>query len=359
VALPKGPERSQADSQGGFGRSLSDSSSNSYEVMGPGRVRLNGRAAIVNHLLSPLLHNGAWTIPEAATVFLSPPISCVRTVLRPVGDACVSFTRNDGLALASHVALSLVIALFPFLICVVALASFLGAGRISHHIIHILFDFWPDGVARPLAVEANKVLISRHSLLTLGIVVTVVVASNGVESLSLALGRAYGIERSRPWWLRRLIGVAFVLIGASALVASAVLIVLWPSIWRTTTSYLADLKGLPVTHDSIRYILASMVLVAGLVTTHLCLPDSRPHLRDVVPGAAVTLILWLSSAALFGEILARTVHLKSTYGSLSGILTALIFLQLSAAIFIFGAELNASLRRGRQNRPTTHLPVPA
>ena len=38
-------------------------------------------------------------------------------------------------------------------------------------------------------------------------------------------------------------------------------------------------------------------------------------------------------------------HLKSTYAGLAGILTALIFLQISAAIFIFGAEVNAALRQ--------------
>jgi membrane protein len=58
---------------------------------------------------------------------------------------------------------SLVIALFPFLICVAALAAFLGAGRISTHIVHLLFDFWPEGVAGPLAREADKVLIPRRT----------------------------------------------------------------------------------------------------------------------------------------------------------------------------------------------------
>ena len=42
-------------------------------------------------------------------------------------------------------------------------------------------------------------------------------------------------------------------------------------------------------------------------------------------------------------------HLKSTYAGLAGILTALIFLQLSAAIFIFGAEVNAALLRQTQS----------
>jgi membrane protein len=268
-----------------------------------------------------------------------------RSVLAAVADAGRSFARNDGLAMASHVALSLVIALFPFLICVAALAAFLGAGRISTHIVHLLFDFWPEGVAGPLAREADKVLIPRRNVLTISIVLTLLVATNGVESLRVALCRAYGVRRFRPWWQARLIGVAFILIGAGALVASSVLVVLWPSIWRATVTSMPDLRGLGLTYDVVRYALASVVLVLGLVAAHLWLPDSRPRSWDVAPGIAATLVLWLAGASLYGEFLAKMTHLKSTYAGLAGILTALIFLQISAAIFIFGAEVNAALRQ--------------
>jgi membrane protein len=268
-----------------------------------------------------------------------------RSILMAIADAGARFSRNDGLAMASHVALSLVIALFPFLICVAALAALLGAGRISTHIIHLLFDFWPEGVAGPLAREADKVLIPRRNVLTISIVLTLLVATNGVESLRIALCRAYGIERFRPWWQARLIGVGFVLIGAGALVASAVLVVLWPSFWRAALLSMPDLKALGLTYDVVRYGLASIVLVAGLVATHLWLPDARPRAWNVLPGIAATLILWLLGASFYGEFLANMTHLKATYAGLAGILTALIFLQISAAIFIFGAELNAALRR--------------
>jgi len=270
-----------------------------------------------------------------------------RSILAAIADAGMSFARNDGLAMASHVALSLVIALFPFLICVAALAAFLGAGRISTHIVHLLFDFWPEGVAGPLAREADKVLIPRKNVLTISILLTLLVATNGVESLRVALSRAYGAKRVRPWWQARLIGIAFIAIGAGALVASSVLVVLWPSFWRAAVSSMPDLKALGLTYDVVRYALASIVLVVGLVATHLWLPDARPRSWDVAPGIAATLVLWLTGATLYGEFLANMSHLKSTYAGLAGILTALIFLQISAAIFIFGAEVNAALSRRR------------
>jgi len=289
----------------------------------------------------------------------------LRSILTATAEAGGSFSRNDGLAMASHVALSLVIALFPFLICVAALAAFLGAGRISTHIVHLLFDVWPEGVAGPLASEADKILVPKRNVLTISIVITLLVATNGVESLRVALCRAYGVARFRPWWQARLIGIGFVAMGAAALVAASVLVVLWPSIWRATVSTITDLKSLRLTYDLVRYALAALVLVVGLTATHLWLPDTRPNLRDVAPGVAATLILWLAGATVYGEFLAGMAHVKATYAGLAGILTALIFLQISSAIFIFGAELNSALRgrrlaaRGDTSLAVVAEPAPA
>lgn len=276
---------------------------------------------------------------------MSSLLTPLRRTFSTILDAGAGFSRNDGLAMASHVALSLVITLFPFLVCVAALAAVLGAGRISSHIIHLLFDFWPDGVARPLTKEASKVLVTRTNVVTISILLTVLVATNGVDSLRIALSRAYGADKPRSWWHRRLVGLVFVGVGAATLVASSVLVVLWPMVWRSAVSYAPDLKGLRVTYDAVRYALASIALVVGLVAAHLWLPETRARLRDVVPGVAVTLVLWLAAATAFGQFLAHFTHLKTTYAGLAGIVTALIFLQLSAAIFIFGAELNAAIRR--------------
>jgi membrane protein len=212
-------------------------------------------------------------------------------------------------------------------------------------------------VAGPLASEADKILVPKRNVLTVSIVITLLVATNGVESLRVALCRAYGVARFRPWWQARLIGIGFVVVGAGALVAASVLVVLWPAIWRTTVSYMTELRSVRPTYDLVRYALASVVLVVGLAATHLWLPDTRPKLRDIAPGVVATLVLWLAGATLYGEFLANVAHVKATYAGLAGILTALIFLQISAAIFIFGAELNAALRRRRPVADEEILPA--
>jgi membrane protein len=61
--------------------------------------------------------------------------------LRVSKEALLQFNESDGYALASHVALSLMIAVFRFMIFEVSLASILDSDGVSRAIIDLVFDY--------------------------------------------------------------------------------------------------------------------------------------------------------------------------------------------------------------------------
>jgi membrane protein len=73
-------------------------------------------------------------------------IAALRSVLI---DAFSHFNHDDGWAMASHLAISALMALFPFLIFVTTLAGFIGAGTLSGAVIDLVFETWPDQIAAP------------------------------------------------------------------------------------------------------------------------------------------------------------------------------------------------------------------
>ena len=83
--------------------------------------------------------------------------------------------------------------------------------------------------------------------------------------------------------------------------------------------------------------------IAGCPARHL------PR-REILPGAAVTVVLWLALASLFSLYLQNLGRFSLTYGSLGGIVMTLMFFYLSATIFIFGAEINGARRRDEAAR---------
>ncbi|MDP8920857.1 MAG: YihY/virulence factor BrkB family protein, partial [Pseudomonadota bacterium] len=139
------------------------------------------------------------------------------------------FVLHDAWAIASHIALSVLTSMFPFLILVTALASLFGTGTLADEVADIILEAWPRGIAGPIASEVHNILsVKRSDVVTLGLVLALYFASSGVESLRVGLNRAYGVRETRAWWLTRLESIAFVIAGALMLLALALLVVLGP-----------------------------------------------------------------------------------------------------------------------------------
>ena len=276
------------------------------------------------------------------------------------------FNDDDGWAIASHIALSALMAVFPFLLVLTAIAGLFGSKELADEGARILLETWPEQVAAPLAVEMHGVLVSaRGSVLTVGVALALFFASAGIESLRIGLNRAYDLVDTRQWWLLRLESIGYVIIGAFALLALSFLVFLAPLIWAATIKYLPQLEPFGLTITVIRFSIASLVLIITLVLVHLWLPCGRRRLLEILPGVIATLVLWLLAGTIFGRYLADFAFTYSNYyAGLASPMIALVFLYLTAAIFIYGGELNTVIREHantpvvpvREPRPT-YIPM--
>jgi membrane protein len=89
-------------------------------------------------------------------------------------------------------------------------------------------------------------------------------------------------------------------------------------------------------------------LIIALLVAHKWLPAGRRRLRHVLPGILATLALWLAAGVIFGSYLAEFAYTYVTYyAGLASAMIALVFLYLTASIFVYGGELNAAFDRQR------------
>jgi membrane protein len=277
----------------------------------------------------------------------------VRLSWRIIAESLNRFVADDGWAIASHIALSGLMALFPFLIVVTALAGFFfGSKDLADEAAKILLETWPQQVAGPLSLDISGVLTSlRGGALTFGLIFAVYFASSGVESLRIALNRAYSAAEPRSWWVLRLESVVYVLIGAVALLAFAFLVVLAPLIWWKLVNYVPALQPFGYLITFARFTVAAVVIISALTIVHLWLPAGRRRINEVFPGIIATLALWLISGEIFGQYLAEFAYGYVTmYAGLASVMIALIFLYINASIFIFGGEMNSVIAELRHKR---------
>lgn len=266
-------------------------------------------------------------------------------VVRVLYDAYWRFVADDGWAIASHIALSVLMSLFPFLIFLTALAGFLGRGNLADEATSLLLETWPQQVADPMAQQIRAVIENSHrGVLTFGVVFAVYFASNGIEALRVALNRSYGLVELRPWWLTRLESIFYVLVSAITLLALSFLVVLGPILWDLIVRNFPLFEPYWQIVTLTRLGVATLVTVVALTVLHLYLPCGKRHIRQVWPGILVTVILSLGSGIAFGFYLTRAAsNYVATYAGLASVMIALVFLYTIAAMFIYGGSVNALL----------------
>jgi membrane protein len=269
--------------------------------------------------------------------------------------AAIAFNRfllHDGWAIASHIALSVLLSLFPFLILVTSLASFFGTGSLADAAADLILEAWPSEVGEPIAAEVHRVLTEqRRDILTLGALLALYFSSSGVESLRVGLNRSYGLRETRPWWLTRLESIAFVIIGAVAMLGFAVLVVLGPVIWRGVVYWLPKLEPFEWIVDFARFGIATLLIVGALVIAHKLIPAGRRPWRRILPGTVVTLVLWIVGGVIFGRYLEYYPGAyASMYGGLATAMLTLVFLYILSAIFLYGGEVNGTVIAARKRR---------
>src|SRR3954470_24112712 len=268
-------------------------------------------------------------------------------------DAFYTFLADDGWAIASHIALSTLMALFPFLIVLTALAGFFGSKDLADQAAGLMLQVWPIQVADAISGEVHDGLTTTGGdALTVGVVLSVYFASNGVESLRVALNRAYAVvEPRRRYWLR-LESIGYTLIAAFTALAMALLIVLGPLALQ------AARRHIPLIVESnehflnlTRYGITTGALVIALFVLHAWLPAGRRSFLQILPGIVFTVIGSLVSGVVFGQYLAHFANnYVSMYAGLASVVIALVFLYFIAAIFVYGGELNAAIIKSRLPR---------
>ena len=262
--------------------------------------------------------------------------------------------------LAGYIAYTGLLAIFPFLIFLAALAGFLGTSAGGLASVQSMLDLLPQDVAQTLSPVIHEVIDTRDGgLLTLGLLGALWVASNGIDALRIALNAAYDIEEARPWWLIKLGSIGAIFVGGIVFLLLSVLVILGPVIWKGLLWLFPLGEGDIWAFSAVRYLLATLVLMSALLALHRWLPGACLRVRNLLPGVIATTVLWLSAASLFSIYVAKLGSYSATYGSLGGVIVTLVFFYVSAVLFIFGAELNSALLRREKRQADKTTPADA
>lgn len=274
-----------------------------------------------------------------------PAVARLRPVWAVLHDSFDGLIRHDGIMVASAISFSLIFALFPFLIFLVAFGAVFGGADLSDYISREAVSVLPDHVIQTLKPELDRMfnIAGQASPLTFGLLVTVISITGAVEAIRDGLNRAYGCVEDRHLVRRYLSSTLFVFLAIAFLLILAALGVAVPIWIDILHNYFPESRYEVRFLETAREALLVLITAAMLLALHLLLPARKRRFRNVAGGVLLTLIAWWLAGKAFGFYITSIANYSTTYAGLAGIVVLMFFLYIQSLIFLYGAEVNRSI----------------
>ena len=256
------------------------------------------------------------------------------------------FKEHELTSLAAQLTFYLVLAIFPFLIFLITLLSY---APVSNDMpLDQLASIMPwDAYVQVRGVIEETLQARSHTLMSIGMIITLWAASTGVSALIHGINRAYCEKETRSFWKVRGLSLLFTLALALIMLFAFVMLIFG----RIMVESLFTLLGADHYFTRIwRYIRYFIPLVAMLLVFTLLYrfsPNLKLTSRDVLPGSILASLGWIISSSVFAWYVEHFANYTIIYGSLGGIIILLVWLYLSSVVILLGGELNAVLGLSR------------
>jgi len=261
------------------------------------------------------------------------------------------FQRDDALGIAAQLAYYLILALFPFLLVLVSLMGTFGSPELASEILAYFQRVMPEQAYDIIETFTANIISGQAEapgLFTFGILFTIWAASGAFAALINALNRAYDVQETRPFWKVRGIAILMTL-GLSVLILIGVLLlVLGPQIGQAIANVFGLEETFTLVWEVVRWPVALFFMVFTVALLYYFAPDVDQPFRWITPGGLIGVLLWVLASVGFNFYVSNFGSYNKTYGSIGAVIVLLLYLYISSLTILFGATLNATLVRMKE-----------
>jgi membrane protein len=247
-------------------------------------------------------------------------------------------------------------AVIPGVAALVALLGLIADPNFALQVVRELGGVAPDAVVSIITKQVTRLLQARNDALLLGSVFNFVLALwsalQGTRVMLMALTIVNRRSEQRSLLRRYVTAGVFTLYG----MALSLLAVLVMGVAPLTLAFLHMGTGVETLLLVLRWPVLGGAAVAVSFILYRWGPRRRPPpWRWLWPGALGAPLLWLLASSVFTFALREFPAFGATYGSLASVVALLLWLYITAQIFLLGGALNAELEFFAQGRVATPL----
>ena len=249
---------------------------------------------------------------------------------------------DDMAVYAAALSYHLLFSIFPFMIFLLALLGLLNITELFDWLLKQAQTMLPGRASELVNNIVEEIRSGAGGALSFGVVVGLWSASSAVRMTMHALNVAYEVEDPAVW-KKFPLSILYTVLLAVLVIAAAALMLIGPRLaaWVAKLVGLGDVFTTVWTWARIPVGVVLLVLVAALI--YYLFPNTGQPFRLITPGAVLAVIVWVVASLGFSWYVTNFANYNAVYGSLAGVVVLLLYFFISAAILLFGAELNSEI----------------
>ena len=268
--------------------------------------------------------------------------------------------NSDDLTFAASIAYYSLLSLFPFLLLLLAIIAAITSSEADRTaVLGFVLNYFP----RQFDFVQSQLEAFQQTRIQLGVAgsVLMVWAAMGVfGAITSAVNHAWGVDKQPSYFKHKMISFVMLVMASLLLIAALALVSAinvveagWFAAVLARTPGLAVLQGFAVRWAST----FAFIVVVGLVFYFV--PNAKVRFRDVWVGAIVTGLAWRGALAGFSWYVRDLTRFDKVHGSIAAVVVFLLWIYISAVIFLYGVEVTAANARLRRRRPEEIPAAPA
>jgi membrane protein len=253
------------------------------------------------------------------------------------------FLDDDMTTYAAALAYQVLFSIFPFLIFLIALLGFLHLSSFFDWLRQQMQLALPQQAMEQVNQVIDHLEQPQGGFLSVGMLVALWSASAAIRAIMHALNKAYDVEEGRPSWKIYLYSIIYTIGIAAMLILAAALLVVGPEAMQWLAQQVGVEQVFVMLWTWLRWPVALLLLTLAVAIIYYVAPDVEQDFRFITPGAVISVLVWIAGSVAFDFYVRNFADYNATYGSIGAIVVLLFYFYISAAVLLFGAEINAEI----------------
>lgn len=260
-----------------------------------------------------------------------------------------SIIKNDFYGMAAEMGFMLVVGIFPFMLFLMAVFGWLGNKSYMDPILLALSNIMPKQAMALLKSVMEETMIFNHGTLLaiLGIIMSIVLSTNGVAVVLKGLNRAYKVEETRSFIYTRILSFLMVFVNVLVLFLTINIIIFGKVIVMFLVAHFNMSKGVAITILTLRWPVAFLALYLMAFLSYYILPDLRGNekfkRKSALPGTVFFTTFWLVGSWGFSIYVNNLSTYNLVYGTIGAFFILMVWLYYTSILLLIGGEINSQV----------------